>query len=163
MKNVLHHLLGKTIDDAGCLVWQGGCSNGHPSARVNGKTQLVRRVIWEALRGQIPSGKVIRMTCETPLCINPDCMSLTTHQAIAKANGAMGLMSGVVRSAAIARAKQASALAINYDIVHTIRTSDATGVDLAMQFGVSQNLISKVRTNKTWKQWANNPFAGLSL
>lgn len=158
---IIDRVIKNASEDMDCLVWNRSTCNGHPALRVNGKTMLVRRVLWEELNGEIPAGKIIRATCGDIRCVNPEHLSMTTYQKLAKELGAIGVMSGKVRSAAIAKAKQAKALAINYEIVQIIRTSDASGVSLSQQYGISQNLVSRVRTHKCWKDWTNNPFAGL--
>lgn len=85
---------------------------------------------------------------------------LTDYSKLALSLGSL-VMAGPVRSAAIARTKQSKSLAINRDIVNEIRTSSLTGVDLAKKHSISENLVSKVRLHKCWKEWTNNPFAGL--
>ena len=157
----IEKILARTIDDAGCLVWQGCCANGHPAARIDGRPQLVRRVIWERLHGEIAPGGIIKMACETPLCINPECMTLTTHKALAKVNGALGLMSGPVRSAAIARAKrQHTQSKLTPEAVADIRASGDLGRVLAARWGVSQPHISKVQLHKAQRNFSS-PFSGL--
>lgn len=155
-------LFAKTIDDCGCLVWQGGCANKrHPVTRLDGKTKLVRRYIWAALHGPIPDGRIVHMTCGTLRCINLECMALTTHKALAKANGAKGLMSGTARSAAIARAKRAGPQCkLTPEAVADIRTSNDLGRVLAQRWGVAQAHVSKVQKHKAYRDFSN-PFIGL--
>lgn len=158
---IIDRVMKNATEDMDCLIWRRSSCNGHPAMRVDGKTMLVRRVLWEELNGVIPAGQIIRASCGDIRCVNPDHLSLTSYARLAKELGAMGIMSGKVRSAAIAKAKQAKALAINHEIVRDIRTSSASGVELSKQYGISQNLVSKVRLHKCWKEWTNNPFAGL--
>lgn len=94
----LKHL---TRADGDCYVWLHGCNNGHPSMRLGGKSALVRRVLWAGTHGAIPSGKIVRATCGTDKCVNPDHMSLTTRGALAALTGVQGVMGGQLRSAAI--------------------------------------------------------------
>ena len=81
-------------------------------------------------------------------------MELTTHQAIAVRNGAMGLMSGPARSAAIARVKRKTGK-LTADAVREIRASTETGVMLAARFGVAQAHISKVKLHKVQRDFTN--------
>lgn len=156
IEDLRHHC----TDDAGCLIWQRGCCNGHPATRVDGKTRLVRRVLWEAAHGPIPAGRIVRVTCGNVLCINPECTELTTYQRLGKQLGALGVMSGPVRSAAIARAKRKTHGKLNNAAVRDIRTSDETGVALSKKYGVNQAKISAVRLGKVWRDFSS-PFAGL--
>jgi len=71
MTKIITRLLSKTIDDAGCMVWQGACCNDHPAFRIGKKTLLVRRYIWEQTHGRgIPAGHVVHVTCDTPRCVS---------------------------------------------------------------------------------------------
>jgi hypothetical protein len=147
----------RTRDDAGCAVWRFSCCNGHPAMRHEGKTKLVRRAIWEDLHGQIAEGEVIRMTCETVNCVHPDHMELTTYRKIAKDCGKQGLMSGKTRSAKIAATKQSKYSTLTKEQVIEIKNSPQTGRHFAKKYCISENLVSKIRTGKTWKDWSN-PF-----
>lgn len=149
-----------TTDDAGCLVWQRACTNGHPAMRHNSKTTMVRRALWQELHGSIPAGHILHMTCNTHLCVNPECLSLTTPQKLGKKLGAAGMMSGPVRSAAIARAKRKTQAKLTDTAVQEIRSSTGTGAQLATRYGVSQSHISKIRKHKCWRNFSS-PWAGL--
>lgn len=154
-------LLANTLDDAGCMVWQGGCANGHPAVTIGGKTLLVRRVLWEEMNGPLKAGEIVRCTCQTPKCINPGCTVKTTHCKLAKQMGAVGLMSGQVRSAAIAKAKRSSPQAkLSAEAVRELRASDEHVPTLAAKLGISEGHAYKVRRNVAQRDYGN-PFAGL--
>lgn len=157
---MMHALLQHTVEDCDCLIWLRSCSNGHPSARVDRKNVLVRRVLWAAMHGEIPAGHIVRMTCNTPLCVSPEHIALTTYRRLGKQLGALGVMSGPVRSAAIARAKRKTHAKLTDAAVRDIRTSDELGRVLAARHGVSQAHVSKVQKHKAWRDFSS-PFAGL--
>jgi hypothetical protein len=154
------HLIDNIIDDAGCWVWQKSCANGHPAFRENGKGKLVRREVWKEMKGEIPAGKIIRMTCETNKCVHPEHMVATTYKEVAEHMGKLGLMSGPVRSAKIAAVKRATCAKLTDEAVIEIRTSNETGRKLAEKFKVSQSHISKIQKGKCWRQFSS-PWAGL--
>jgi hypothetical protein len=150
----------RTIDDAGCAIWQHSCSNGHPSMRYQGKTQLVRRVLWEALHGPIEAGKIIRCTCGSKKCVNPEHFEITTYKKLGKELGAVGVMSGPIRSAAIARAKRKTSAKLTQAAVDDIRTSNETTVTLAKKYGIAQSHASRVKRQQAWRDFSS-PWAGL--
>ena len=152
--------LDYTQEDGDCLVWQRSCSNGHPALRVGDKTKLVRRFLWEQGHGAIPAGGIVRMTCNTPKCVSPEHTELTTYRKLAKKLGAFGLMSGPVRSAAIARTKRKTQAKLTDAAVRDIRTSCETTIVLAARYGVAQAHVSKVRKHKAWRDFTS-PFMGL--
>lgn len=158
--DMLTKILQHTNDDAGCDVWQRGCCNGHPAMRHQGKTQLVRRLIWTEMHGTITPGVVVRMQCETHLCVNPEHMHLMTRGKLAQELGALGLMSGLVRSAAIARTKRKTHAKLTSAQAKEIRASTETGVVMSKKYGVSQPRISKVRLGKGFRDF-ESPWAGL--
>ena len=161
MSATLMRLADRTQEDGACLIWKGGCCNGHPATRHNGKTVLVRRLLWQELHGEIPAGHIVRMTCECKKCIEPAHMKCTTYQRLAKQLGALGVMSGPVRSAAIQKAKRNSKQCkLTLDAVRAIRASDETTIVLAARYGVAQAHISKVRKHKCQIDY-QSPFTGL--
>lgn len=154
-------LLRLAVEDGDCLIWTMSCANGHPSVRINGKVVLVRRAIWEDMHGPIEPGKILRCTCGSPKCINPEHTVKTTYQRLAKELGAIGVMSGPVRSAKIAATKRAGPTAklTDADVVR-IRTGNETGVALALELGVNEATISRVRLGKVRKDY-RSPWGGL--
>jgi hypothetical protein len=158
MSDVAEKLLANTHDDAGCLVWQGACINGHPSA---GRGEMVRRMLWSALNGPIEPGKIIRCTCQTPKCINPEHLEKTTYRKLGKELGAQGIMSGQKRSAAIARTKRSGPQAkITDEDVRRIRFGSELLRELAADLGISMATVSKIRLGKVRKDFTS-PWSGL--
>lgn len=157
------YVAAHTIDDAGCLRWTGWTVNGHPGGTIGGRKLLIRRALFEVERGEpVPAGKVLRCTCETPLCVDMSHCEPTTYQRIAKACGAQGLMSGPVRSARIAAAKRAGPQArIDQAQALTIRASDEPGVVLAARYGISPATVSKIRLGQVRREFVGNPWAAL--
>ena len=157
---MIEKIKSKCTDDGGCLVWPLSCCNGHPATRVGTKTMLVRRVVWAELHGEIPAGHIVHMTCTTPLCVEPEHMELTTFKKLGNKLGALGVMSGPVRSAAIARAKRKTHAKLTDEAVRDIRNSSELGRVLAERHGVSQAHVSKVQLHKAWREFSS-PFNGL--
>jgi len=158
--SIFEKLMSKTVDDAGCAVWHLSCCSGHPAVRINKKTVLVRRVIWEEFHGKIDPGKIVRMTCGAQKCIDPNHMELTTYLRLAKKLGAIGIMSGHLRSAKIAATKRAKYAKLNAQAVQEIRSSQESGRAMAEKFNVSEKHISRIRLNQSWKDFTS-PFLGL--
>jgi hypothetical protein len=70
------------VNENGCWVWQGWCNPdwgyGHTSWR--GRQWAVHRLIWTAMRGDIPAGKILCHRCDNPPCCNPEHLWLGTDQ-----------------------------------------------------------------------------------
>ena len=170
MTDIAEIIGARAVEDGDCLRWTGGCcgKTKHPalpkSAQEKGKSVLVRRRLWEDKHGPIPSGKILRCTCETPRCINVDHLVLTTFGKLAKELGAQGVMSGPVRSAKIAATHRARhpLTKLTQEQVREIRASDEPGTVLAKRYGVCEGLISKYRLGRCRREFGGNVWQGLA-
>ena len=156
------YVAAHVVEDGDCLRWVGPFSNGSPIRRLHGKYITIRRYLYEVAHGPIPAGKVMRCTCGMNACVNLEHARLTTHSSIAKECGALGLMSGAVRSAKIAAAKRAGPQAkITQDDVRAFRASDEPAAVFARRHGISQSTACKIRRNEIRREFAGNPWAAL--
>ncbi len=159
-KQISERLLARTIDDGGCLVWQGACSNGCPSHRVGKRVVTVRRTLFTALIGPL-HGKHVVMTCTTPKCINPDHIAARTRAQIARDLGDRGLLGGPVRAAKLQiRHRESGRTRLTPADVIRIRSGTETGAVLAEVMGVSEAHIYRVRRGLAQRDYSS-PFAGL--
>lgn len=146
----------KCTEEGDCLLWTGrtnGC--GHPKL----SRQPARRVVWEAVNGPIPAGKMVTTSCRDVACLAPGHLVLTTKSEVSLINNAC-TTTRLKRSASAARTARAKFGKITMDIARQIRTTDKTGRDWAKELGVSVSLVSLVRQNKSWVEHSS-PWAGL--
>jgi len=143
-------------------MWAFGLANGHPTARHDGKAQLVRKLVWQWKRSDMPAGKVITTTCENKLCLNPEHMEAVTMKTLTKRMGAKGgIMSDPIRSAKIAATWREKHAKLTVEQVRDIRTSNETGIAMAHKYGIAQCNIYAIRKHKLWRDYTGNPFQGL--
>lgn len=159
--NLTEALARYVVEDGDCLRWTGCCVNGHPYSKIDGKSILVRRALWLRDRGPIPAGRILRCTCGLEQCISLDHARLTTYKAVAIECGAMGLMSGPVRSARIAAVKRAGPQSKLTDAdVAAIRASNEPISVLGPRYGITPSHASRVRNQQHRRDFVT-PWQGL--
>jgi hypothetical protein len=55
---------------AGCWMWTGNLARGYGVMRVGGRYQLVHRLVYELLQGEIPNGLHLDHLCREEACVN---------------------------------------------------------------------------------------------
>lgn len=64
-----------------CWLWIGSKNNmGYGRINIKGKIKLAHRVAYELNIGEIPKGKFLLHTCDTPLCVNPKHLLIGTQK-----------------------------------------------------------------------------------
>lgn len=150
----LAKITARCTDDAGCLIWTGRRSVGGVP-RWGDKS--LRRVMFEALFGEIPAGRLITTCCENSLCLEPTHLRLTTKSAVLKRTYQTTDL-GMRRAVTSTREARKRAK-LDIDKAREIRQSDETLDVLAERYGVHKALCSQIRRGTAWKE--ANPFAGL--
>ncbi len=151
----VEELLAHTFEDGDCLIWTGRLSgsSGHPKWK---KSHTVRRLMWEMQVGPLKAGQLMTVTCGNPKCIQH--LAITNRAEIARKTNADPRVKAIKRIKSSAIARKTAKLSI--EKAREIRNSEMTGKALAVVYGVSEDLISKVRHHKAWPE-PINPFAGL--
>lgn len=145
----------KYVDKSGdCWTWTGSVAgNGYGAIRCNGKQEGAHRVAWMLAHGDIPAGLVVRHSCDNPLCVRVDHLSLGTvaensHDMVSRGRAPR------VGPKSPRRGERNAAAVLTEADVRTIRQDHATGKDtkaLAQQFNVSAGTIRHIVTRLTWK------------
>lgn len=67
--------------NTGCLLWTKSCHKfGYGWIRVNKKTLMLHRVVYELNNGSIPANKIVMHKCDTPSCCNINHLKLGTKK-----------------------------------------------------------------------------------
>lgn len=145
-KRLWARLRGVSSPDS-CWEWTGHLSkSGYGLLNVGGSARLAHRFAYELSCGEIPQGLVVCHRCDNPICCNPKHLFVGTPadnvaDCIAKGRFPRGEKSGTSK--------------LSEDQVRRIRTDGRSQVVVADAFGVSQSLVSAIKTGKRWSHVAD--------
>lgn len=142
------------IDD--CWEWTAGMIKGYGIYR----HRRAHRVSWEMANGKkIPPGLHVMHACDNPACVNPQHLSLGTHQENMDDRHIKG------RDAKVFGPENAQSKLTEDDVVK-IRYWYSLGIvleDLANYFGISTVAASRVVRRETWANvpdpWEETAYA----
>lgn len=143
----------KVNDETGCWEWTGALTHGYGVINSGGAGKAIRahRVAYELFVGPIPNGDGYHGTCvlhrcDNPPCVNPEHLFLgTNHDNVldreAKERNRASRNKGNCNPAA----------KITESDVLAIRASNLKQRELAKLYGVTFQMISRIKRNKAWK------------
>lgn len=151
----LDDIKARCHEDGDCLVWSGRTNaKGYPK---HGQTLLRRRVL-EFTAGELKRSELASVTCGNPSCLNPDHIRKASKSTVAlEVNKRADVQAK--RTASNRRTARSRLAKLSIEKAREIRASSEPGKVLAERYGVSDDLISKVRHDKAWVE--TTPFSGL--
>ena len=117
--------------------------NRYPKLKINGKTMIMSRYIYEQNYGKIAHGLVIRHKCDNSQCINLEHLSIGTQ--------ADNITDMVKRGRQHKGETQGSSKLTQFQ-VNEIRKDDRKQTIIATDYKVTAATISLIRNNKMWKE-----------
>ena len=132
-----------------CWRWRGHVdTGGYGGLMLSKKRILAHRLSFEIHNGPIPHSDAhhkvsVCHECDTRLCVNPAHLFLGTHAENMADSSRKGRQKKDIGEASH-RAK------LTDQDVLAIRASRDRGVDLALQFNVSQTTVSAIRRGRVW-------------
>lgn len=147
--HTLESIIANTKKVGECYEWQmARDKDGYGKVWFHGKgNQIVSRVVYTLVHGEIKPGNLIMHSCDNPPCCNPDHLSQGTHQDNhddSRRKGRSRPMNGEDNP----RGKLTE---------HQVRMAyylNKTGIsqrDLALLFNVSRRSISQIVHGRAWK------------
>jgi len=138
--------------ESGCWIFLGAQdSRGYGKIGEGGrfgKTTAAHRVSYQIHYGPIPDGKFVLHSCDVPLCVNPAHLWLGTqkeniHDCISKGRNHC-LVPTKLFGEDHPRHK------LTADQVRAIRESVESQAKIAMQFGITQSQVSRIKRGIHW-------------
>ena len=123
-----------------CLEWQGSKDTaGYGQLSINGKLVYVHRLSYESAKGKIPLGLEILHSCDNKICINPDHLSVGTHQ------------DNMTDMASKGRGRSKFAESDVLEIRRRWANGEQTQTSMAKEFGITQQWINAIILRKAWE------------
>lgn len=131
------------VPEGGCLISTSAwTAKGYSLITVNGVRLYAHRYAYEQAFGPIPAGMMVCHKCDVRSCCNPSHLFLGTAQDNSNDAKAKRRMHIGERNY---NAK------LSDEAVKAIRSSSKTNAELAIDYGVNQSVISRVRAGKVWR------------
>lgn len=112
-----------------CWLWTGAMTKGYGMLRINRTSMYAHRASWIAFRGNIPEGMHVLHKCDTPLCVNPDHLEIGSHAKNMKDAGL----------------RYRHKVKLTHEDVDRILADQRSQYAIALQYNVSQSLVSKIK------------------
>lgn len=147
------------VECGDCWEWTGYYEKSQP--RASGKS--VRLWVYELTQGVPPKDlkMVVTVSCGNMRCVAPAHVERVPKQVVVQRCAALGLYSTQLRKHRIALAKRKTIAKITMEIAREMRASKLKPKEIAAQYGQSLNLVYRVLSHKTWREYGPSPFAGL--
>lgn len=128
--------------NTGCRLWVKRCDeDGYGRTAVDGKTIQAHRAMWEAVHGPIPPGMRVCHHCDTPPCIELECLFLGTDADNVADRDAKGRQ---------ARGEKQGLSKLTEEDVRAIRRSQEGPSIVAKRFDITAPNVWFIRTRRTW-------------
>ncbi len=129
--------------NTGCWLWLGLLNpSGYGKFYIKPKYRGAHRVMWEQHNGEIPEGIFVLHRCDTPSCVNPSHLFLGTN----KDN-----LLDASRKGRIAHGERAGKCKLTKEQVLKIRVDSRPNSQIATEYGVRSNQVSRIKCEKTWR------------
>lgn len=126
-----------------CAPWTKAINNlGYGISWKNGKPISAHRKIYEETYGPIPTGLVVRHTCDNRACVNPNHLVLGTPKQNSQ---------DMVDRNRQARGSKVGTSILTEDVVLMIKSLSGSSRQVAKLIGCSATTIKDIRNNKLWK------------
>jgi hypothetical protein len=131
---------------SGCWIWTWSLASfGYGQMRAGGTNRRAHVVAYEAFRGPVPPGLIVRHRCDTPCCVNPDHLLVGTKQDNADDMVKRGRYGPPRRTGAKLSPRQ----------VDDLREAFGSGTPqwaLADEYGLDSSQVSRIVNGRSWRR-----------
>lgn len=128
-----------------CWLWTRGLSStGYGKFWLRGRHRKAHQISWMAANGPIPCGKQVNHTCHVKACCNPNHLYSGTHANNMEDRNRAG------RQARLSGESNGGAKLSVADVLKIRAARGRSQRQLAQEFGVSKQQISRILSVKNW-------------
>ena len=121
-----------------CWHWTAAKNKaGYGLFLLDGKLTGAHRVAWQLARGPIPEGAQVMHICLTKSCVNPDHLELSSDPMRRKRKPAPRYSEKLLEE--------------DIPMIRAELKLGVSQVDIAKQYGVTKQTISRIKRGETWK------------
>ena len=136
------------VPECGCWLWLGPVmgTGKYQYGCIAGTTIYAHRKSYELYKGKIPVGSVVRHTCDTPLCVNPEHLICGTQADNLQDAFARGRLNNQGEQHGNAKLTEENI----FEILHLLKTTTLSQRVIGERFSVGQDQISRIKNGKRW-------------
>lgn len=129
--------------NSGCWLFAGPIDEaGYGRIRVGNRKVRVHNFIFQRGNGPLLPGKLVMHSCDMPCCWNPDHLSDGTHKDNRQ---------DAMKKERLPRGESATKAKLTNEDIALIRASSETHRALGAKFGVSHNIIGRIKRYQKWR------------
>lgn len=129
------------INENGCYIWQGATRGNYGLFRFNNKIESAHRVSYMLFCEEIiPSNMVIRHTCDNPLCVNPNHLTIGTNQDNYNDRNKRAQFNSKLTG----------------EQVRYIFNSDISDKELSQKYNIGIDAIKRIKQGKAWREFLSS-------
>lgn len=148
---LLRALPRMTVEDDGCLLWQGRVNRTVPTYG----GQSVRRLLWEHANGPLDDHSLVVVAEHEGIRCDCRCVSHLTIWTNSKMQfNATRQPKAAGYHRRLAGAMKRADIKLNMDIARAMRADPRTCEQVAKDWGCSEATVQNVRKHKSWKEHA---------
>jgi hypothetical protein len=165
MSELITRIRKHIVEEGECWVWHGCVQScgATPTMRYKGKTMAVRRAILLD-RGVAMVHMQATYNCDNPKCVNPEHTVRAERRTIqARIRRETTAGDEMLRKRAIAMGirRTSKRIKLSMEIARAVRAAPGTNVEKAKQFNIPVGEVGAIMRERTWKEYASNPWSGL--
>lgn len=133
----------KVVEATGCWLWTGRSREGQGLLTYRRREWRAHRLLYTFWHGEIPEGKLLLRTCQTPGCVHPDHMRIGTAEDVCSLRDQRGT---TAKGETMGKLRTEQVMSIRQE--YAANTSISV---LARKYGVDPATIRSIVYRATWR------------